>query len=101
MLNKPQVKYPFFHCVTPSWDNSARRKENAVIIHQSTPSLYEYWLEKTIKKTKKKGNDIIFINAWNEWAEGNHLEPCQRWGTEYLEATQKAIFTSNNINNKE
>jgi hypothetical protein len=35
--------------------------------------------------------NLIFINAWNEWAEGNHLEPCQKWGLKYLEATQRAL----------
>jgi len=93
MLKKAQVKYPFSHCVTPSWDNSPRRKEDAVILHESTPSLYGYWLKETIERMTKEGNNIIFINAWNEWAEGNHLEPCQRWGTQYLEATRNAILS--------
>jgi len=35
--------------------------------------------------------NFIFINAWNEWAEGNHLEPCLKWGREYLEATRRAL----------
>ena len=38
---------------------------------------------------------FLFINAWNEWAEGNHLEPCQKWGKGYLEAT-KEILTDDN-----
>ena len=46
-----------------------------------------------VQKVKATGAEepIVFINAWNEWAEGNHLEPCQKWGRAYLEATRKAL----------
>ncbi|ACK64149.1 polysaccharide biosynthesis protein [Rippkaea orientalis PCC 8801] len=93
MLSKPIVNYPRFPGVTPSWDNTARRQVAATILKDSTPEIYEYWLKAVIEKTISKPElpPIIFINAWNEWAEGNHLEPCQRWGRSYLEATQRAI----------
>ena len=77
----------------PSWDNSSRRKTNAFILHNSTPEKYGYWLQSVIQKYpwKKDSENFLFINAWNEWAEGNHLEPCQKWGKLYLEETKKAL----------
>jgi hypothetical protein len=89
--------YPFIRCVCPGWDNTARRAKEGLILHGSTPAAYERWLTHVIEETKKaRGQstdspDLVFINAWNEWAEGNHLEPCQRWGRAYLEATKRAI----------
>ena len=93
MINKPDVPYLRFPSVTPSWDNSARRKQWATILRDSTPEYYEYWLRSVIERVKDQPNQkgIIFINAWNEWAEGNHLEPCQRWERSYLEATIRAL----------
>lgn len=94
MLKKEQPSYPWMRCVTPSWDNSARKKEKAVILVGSSPKAYQTWLEKVINKTVAHNDPserFIFINAWNEWAEGNHLEPCIKWGRSYLEATRNAI----------
>ena len=89
--------YPFIRCVCPGWDNTARRSKGGVILQGSTPASYERWLTFVIEQTKlarrqpENSPSLVFINAWNEWAEGNHLEPCQRWGRAYLEATKKAI----------
>lgn len=98
MLSKPSVSYPRFPCVTPAWDNTARRKDgNATILQNSTPELYEHWLNRVVQTelSQPKRDRIIFINAWNEWAEGNHLEPCQKWGHAYLEATHRVISIAN------
>ena len=91
---KNDPTYKFFPCVTPQWDNSARRKTGATIFKDSTPELYEKWLKFTIEKfiPNSPQENLVFINAWNEWGEGNHLEPCQRWGKSYLEATKRAIM---------
>jgi lipopolysaccharide biosynthesis protein len=93
MLDKPNPDYLRFPCVTPAWDNAARRQLGATIFHSSTPEIYHEWLAATIQKAKstQAGEPIVFINAWNEWAEGNHLEPCQKWGRAYLEATRDAL----------
>lgn len=79
--------------ITPMWDNSARKKENPFILHNSTPEKYQLWLEHIVNKYpwKKVPENFLFINAWNEWAEGNHLEPCKKWGTSYLAVTKKAL----------
>lgn len=93
MLNKLKPTYKRFPCVVPSWDNSARRQKQAAILDNSTPQLYEEWLTAIVNQFIPYSSDenLLFINAWNEWAEGNHLEPCQKWGRAYLEATLRAV----------
>lgn len=96
ILRKPRPPYRYFPCVVPSWDNTPRRKTNAAIYHNSAPALYEQWLKGTIKKycSERLEENVVFINAWNEWGEGAHLEPCQKWGLAYLEATRRALMHS-------
>jgi lipopolysaccharide biosynthesis protein len=91
MLSIPDP-YPRFPCVSPMWDNSARRRSDGIILTDSTPAKYEYWLSAVLEEFQPPtpDEDLIFINAWNEWAEGNHLEPDQRWGSAYLSATKRA-----------
>ncbi|NHC38033.1 glycoside hydrolase family 99-like domain-containing protein [Scytonema millei] len=94
MLAKSNPTYQRFPCVTPSWDNTARRQAGAIILQNSTPEVYESWLRTIVDNTLANNystEKIVFINAWNEWAEGNHLEPCQKWGHAYLEATRMAL----------
>jgi lipopolysaccharide biosynthesis protein len=98
MMRKPKPDYLRFPGVTPCWDNSARRKKNAAIFINSTPDKYEEWLADAINKvcTYETGSPkLLFVNAWNEWAEGNHLEPDQKWGHAYLQATLNAITNPN------
>ena len=94
MLSKPEKTYRWFRCVSPMWDNSARRSVNAAIFIGSTPAIYKQWFSKIITRTRQHhtgDEQIVFINAWNEWAEGCHLEPDQKWGRTYLEATRDAL----------
>ena len=92
-MSRPNVGYKQFPGVSPGWDNTARRKTGAFILKDSTPEWYEKWLTRELEKFRPYSSDenFIFINAWNEWAEGNHLEPCTKWGRAYLEATKKAV----------
>lgn len=81
-----------FKTVFPSWDNTARTKERALVVLNGHPKNYEYWLSLTIDLAKKhkNGEQLVFINAWNEWAEGCHLEPDRWFGHGFLEATLNA-----------
>jgi hypothetical protein len=82
-----------YRCVFPSWDNTARTHLRALIVLNGSPPNYEYWLAESIKRTLADfpgEQRLVFINAWNEWAEGCHLEPDRRYQRGFLEATQRA-----------
>lgn len=90
-----QPGYRLYRSVCPSWDNTARRKHHGTVFVNNTPALYQQWLENAIADTVKHhpGADerLIFVNAWNEWAEGAHLEPDTRYGYAWLQATRNAL----------
>ncbi|NEU08979.1 glycosyl hydrolase [Flavihumibacter sp. R14] len=94
MLNKPDFDYKYYRCVSPSWDNSARRKKNATVYLGSTPEKFGQWVNQVKQYTLAnfdKEEQIFFINAWNEWGEGCHLEPDLKNGHDYLKAFKKGI----------
>lgn len=93
-MRTPLPPYPFLRTVMPAWDNTARRQDAAHIFLGSSPEVYAHWLSAAAEWTARyrSGDErLLFINAWNEWAEGNHLEPDLRYGRAYLEATQRAL----------
>jgi hypothetical protein len=86
--------YPLFRTVCPSWDNTARVLERGHVYHGSTPGSYRDWLLAACRFADAhpvSGEKIVFINAWNEWSEGAHLEPDRRYGHAYLEATREVL----------
>jgi len=88
--------YPLFRTVMPSWDNSPRRGARGFIFRDGGPADYERWLGAVARQTRqlRHGDErIVFINAWNEWGEGNTLEPDQEHGHAYLEATARALVS--------
>ena len=91
-----------FRGVYPSWDNTARKGNLATITLNGTPSNYEFWLSQALKKTAIEypaKERLIFINAWNEWAEGCHLEPDRKYGRAFLEATLSAKMGNSTLDN--
>jgi hypothetical protein len=85
--------YKRFRGVMPGWDNTARRQDNGVIFKDSSPGAFRAWLEYVLNQTNEffHGDEkIVFINAWNEWAEGAYLEPDEDFGYAFLEAVKMA-----------
>jgi glycosyltransferase involved in cell wall biosynthesis len=93
--NYQKPSYKLFRGVCPSWDNTARRKNKGAFFLNSSPQGYQEWLANAIAETCTRVSNpderIIFVNAWNEWAEGAHLEPDQHYGYAYLQATRNAL----------
>ena len=93
------LDYKLFRTVFPGWDNEARKPGQGYTFAYSTPHEYQKWLEDAMKVTLKKNDPeerLVFINAWNEWAEGAHLEPDHRFGYAYLQATMDALKNVSN-----
>jgi lipopolysaccharide biosynthesis protein len=86
-----RADYP---CLIPNWDNTPRSGSSGVVLHQSTPELFKAQVRKALELTKDlpKEHQIIFVKSWNEWAEGNHLEPDLRFGEGYLEVIRNEIY---------
>ena len=90
----PETDYPLFRTVFPSWDNEARIPGRGYTFAFSSPERYGDWLRMAIEYAERRpvsGERMVFINAWNEWAEGAHLEPDRRYGYAYLQATRDAL----------
>ncbi len=91
----PQPDYRLIRSVCPAWDNTARRKKGGAIFLNNTPQEYATWLGNAMTRTLADAptvdERIIFCNAWNEWAEGAHLEPDTRFGYAWLETTRNAL----------
>lgn len=93
-LNEPLASYPVIKTVSPHWDNDARREGRGMVLQGSTPARYEYWLNGAIDHARQHpfmDEPIVFVNAWNEWAESAYLEPDVHYGHAYLNATQRAV----------
>jgi len=85
--------FPTVPSIFVGWDNTPRRRRNGVVVLNSTPERFEQGLAQLVNDTRAKScaERLIFINAWNEWAEGNHLEPDLKYGHGHLDAVRRAL----------
>lgn len=94
IMRRPAPPWKRFPSVMVGWDNTARRALAATLFVGATPEAYRSWLEETVASVAdvRAEENYLFIVAWNEWAEGNHLEPDQRFGRAFLEATRAVLL---------
>jgi lipopolysaccharide biosynthesis protein len=90
MLERKRA-YPLHPCLFVSWDNTPRRGGDGIVFTDSTPASFQDGLQDMVAAVEHKPWEerLVFLNAWNEWAEGNHLEPDQKFGLQYLEAVRR------------
>ena len=101
MIEEYKAQPPFtdktYRTVFPMWDNTSRRAESgALIFKNASPDVYFDWLSWCIQAMKRESaspdDHLLFINAWNEWAECAHLEPDRKYGYAFLQATKQALY---------
>ena len=94
--HRAQPEFNLYRGIIPGWDNTARRQNSPTIVVNNHPELYGAWLSYLrayARHTQSRPeNSFLFINAWNEWGEGCHLEPDLRWGLRFLEETKRSAW---------
>jgi hypothetical protein len=80
--------------VLPGWDNTPRSAHRGVVYEGETPELFKIYLQKAVERVAcyTEQRRIVFLKAWNEWAEGNYVEPDSLSGHDYLEAIYSVLF---------
>ena len=82
-----------YPCVAPNWDNTPRAGRRGLVLHGSHPDLFRRNLRQGVERALRlpPQERLLFIKSWNEWAEGNYLEPDLRFGHSWLEAVRDEL----------
>jgi hypothetical protein len=89
--NRMPKVYP---TIIPNWDNSPRVGRSALILHGSTPELFRKHVRATLQSIQHKDDEdkIVFLRSWNEWAEGNYMEPDLKFSREYINVLKDELM---------
>jgi lipopolysaccharide biosynthesis protein len=92
-MTSREREYPYYPCVFVSWDNTPRRGEDGIVFINATPEAFGQGVSEAIAFVSENPPDhrLVFLNAWNEWAEGNYLEPDRSHGLGFLESVAQAL----------
>ena len=99
-----EVKFPhkkYIACGFPNWDNSARSKSKSMIFKNATPEYWKNHLNKIVNEYRNHSENpnFVVIKSWNEWAEGNYLEPDLKYGHEWLKVVREVKNDFKNLHN--
>lgn len=93
LLRSNRTAWRDYPLVLPNWDNTPRTGMRGLVFHEATPEKFRGLLREAIARVADHPVDerIVFLKAWNEWAEGNHIEPDQKWGRSWLEVIREEL----------
>lgn len=94
LVNENDKRENIYPCLFPGWDRSPRSGRKAVIYYGSTPELWKKHCQDAVDAVQDKQDEhkIIILRSWNEWGEGNYVEPDTRWGHAYLDALREVLY---------
>ena len=94
LLRGNQADWTDYPLVLPNWDNTPRSSIRGLVLHSATPELFRGHLRDALMRVQDRPADqrLVFLKAWNEWAEGNYVEPDQRWGRAWLEVIRQELI---------
>ena len=97
LANSEDSKNNIFPTILPNWDHSPRSGKGGFILKNSSPKLFKRHIEQVLNIISHKENNrkIVFIKSWNEWGEGNYLEPDIKYGHSYLNVLKEILEKKN------
>ena len=90
-MNEYDYKEDVFPTIIPNWDHTPRSGYNGFLLHNSTPKLFAEHVKDVLETIKDKNNSICFLKSWNEWGEGNYMEPDLKYGKSYLNVFKETL----------
>jgi hypothetical protein len=92
-IGKEEMEDNIYPTIIPNWDHTPRSGFNGYVLNNSTPELFRFHVRKALATTlqKRADNMIVFLKSWNEWGEGNYMEPDLKYGKKYIETLKQEL----------
>lgn len=92
-IGKEELAPNVFPTLIPNWDHTPRSNTGGFVLDGSTPELFKCHVDQTLKvvNTKDDAQKIVFLKSWNEWGEGNYMEPDEKFGKSYIEVLYNSL----------